>query len=203
MQLCVRILRKIYKCNYMPIKFNLGKYTNNNYFIETGTYIGDGVKKAMEAGFKNIISIEFDNNRYLECKNMFKNNNNVQIVKGDSGEVLPDILKKINEPVTFFLDAHYCGDNAEISDKWCPLDKELQAIKNHKINTHTILIDDWRCMDNTHIDYSVKEEGIEVGFLGKQNCLERIKEINSDYNISFLEGAIENDVLCCEIKTKN
>ena len=44
---------------------------------------------------------------------------------------------------------------------------------------------------------------LEVGFLGKQNCLERIKEINSDYNISFLEGAIENDVLCCEIKTKN
>ena len=42
----------------MPIKFDLKEFNNNNIFLETGTYIGEGVKKGLDSGFKNIISIE-------------------------------------------------------------------------------------------------------------------------------------------------
>ena len=43
----------------MPINFNLKKY-KNSVFLETGTYQGDGIKKALEAGFEKIYSIEIN-----------------------------------------------------------------------------------------------------------------------------------------------
>ena len=140
----------------MPINFDLTKY-KNDIFIETGTYKGDGVVKALKCGFKKIFSIEIDPNRYLSCKKKFKDHNNVIILYGDSGKILPALLEKINKTTTFWLDAHYCADGAVIGDKWSPLKEEFNAIKNHSINNHTILVDDWRCMDNTHIDYSWQE----------------------------------------------
>ena len=64
--------------------FDLGKFTNNDIFIETGTYGGDGVREAIKVGFKEIYSIEFDRKRYENCKNLFKHNENVKIIHGDS-----------------------------------------------------------------------------------------------------------------------
>ena len=67
-------------------------------------------------------------------------------------------------------------------------------------------------MENTHIDYtwdsqnttgsdfSIDEnKGKELGFLGKENCLKRLKDINPDYNFSFENGVIKDDVLVCKI----
>ena len=47
----------------MPINFDLTKYTNNNIFIETGTYDGKGIEQALESGFKQVYSIEIDEQR--------------------------------------------------------------------------------------------------------------------------------------------
>lgn len=196
----------------MPINFDLKKYLNET-FIETGTYIGEGVEKALEAGFSNIYSIEIDPDRYKECTEKFKNFDNVQIILGDSGKVLPDLLKNINTRITFWIDAHYCADGAVIGEKWCPMKEEFDAIKNSKINNHTILVDDWRCMDNVHKDISWKEqiynknnikenENIiekEVGFLGKTTCYNILKDINEKYIFSFEDGCEKDDVLVCKI----
>lgn len=185
----------------MPIKFNLAKYNNNKVFIETGTYIGDGVRSALKAGFERIISIELDTKRYLAAKKQFKGYENVKIIRGDSGIILPQILKDINEPCTFWLDAHYCGEalelGIEIADKWCPMSEELGAIKNHHIKSHTIIIDDMRCIDLQHID---KKTNKPVGFPGKENLLKKIKEINKQYIIEYLHGHIPNDVLLAHLK---
>ena len=184
----------------MPIKFDLSKYNNNRIFIETGTYRGDGILTALNAGFKIVISIELDKNRYKYCKNRFKENKNVRIINGNSGEVMGRILKQIKEPCTFFLDAHYCGEPIEqgvaIADKWCPMEEELDAIDNHHIKTHTILIDDMRCIENTHID---KKTNKPVGFPGKENLLKKLKKINKNYKIEYLQGVIPNDVLLAHI----
>ena len=125
----------------------------------------------------------------------------------------PTVTEKIDTKITFWIDAHYCADGAYIGEKWCPMKEEFEAIENHDIKEHTILVDDWRCMNNTHIDYSWKEQqkkgseqitigdgGKEVGFLGKENCFKIIKGINSNYDFSFENGQIENDVLVCQIK---
>ena len=198
----------------MPINFDLTKYTNNNIFIETGTYDGKGIEQALESGFKQVYSIEIDEQRYETCRAKYKQYPNVAIMHGDSGEQLPLLLLTIDQPVTFFLDAHYCADGGEIGDKWCPLKEELNAIKEHHIKNHTILIDDWRCMENTHVDYTWKTQnppgscysvddnhGKEVGFLGKENCFNMLREINKDYVFTFENGSVENDVLCCTIET--
>ena len=173
----------------MPIYFDLDKYPND-YFIETGSYNGEGIEKALETNkFKYIYSIELDTLRYICCKERYSIYKNVTLIKGDSGELLKDILKNINKPCTFFLDAHFCGDNdAEFGSKWSPIIEELQAIKEHHIKTHTIIVDDYRCMDNTHFD---KERNIPVGFPGKKKLLELLKEINRDYCTGRLPNPVE------------
>lgn len=177
----------------MPINFNLKDYLNP-IFIETGTYIGDGIQSALDAGFETIHSIEFDRTRYLECEAKFKKYNNVHIHHGDSGIVLLDILKTITEPVTFWLDAHYCGDGAEISTIWTPIMAELDAICKNKNENNIILIDDFRCFDNTHIDEKTQ---VLVGFPGKENLLNYLKEEFPNNEIKMLEGACLDDVVAC------
>lgn len=187
----------------MPIKFDLKKYLTKN-FIETGTYIGDGVRKAIDTGFKNIYSIELDTRRFNHNVKQFQNYQNVHIIHGNSGIELPKLLDKINEKSTFWIDAHFCGEEigvgkgkAELADKWTPIKEELEAIKNHHIKDHILLIDDFRCMNNTHID---ERTGKPAGFPGKDNLLKKIKEINSNYTIEFLDGVQKNDVVLAYIK---
>ena len=185
----------------MPLKFDLSRFNYNNIFIETGTFYGSGVKSALKAGFKKVISIELDKNRYIYCKNKFRNNKKVTIIQGDSGKEISKIMKTIKEPCTFWLDSHYNGEplklKVAIGDKWTPIVEELEAIRNHHIKNHTILIDDMRCMDNTHID---KRTNTLVGFPGKQNLLKTLKEINNSYTFEYLPGVIEEDVLAVYIK---
>ena len=182
----------------MPIKFDLTKFPNK-YFIETGTYLGEGIEKAIIANcFKEIYSIEIDTLRHISVKEQYTYYENISIIRGDSSKVLPALLKQINEPCTFWLDAHYMGDDAEYGKKWCPLLEELMAIKNHHIKTHTILIDDYRCMDNMHFD---KERNIPVGFPGKKRLMQILYSINPQYNIRFLDGSVENDVVLARIET--
>jgi len=197
----------------MPIGFDLSKYDYNQIFIETGTYIGEGIERALKCKFQKIYSIEIDEFRFNDCKTRFENEPRVEIIFGDSSVELKKLLEKINEPCTLFLDAHYCADGATIGDKWCPLKEEFLALLEHPIKNHTIIIDDWRCMNNTHIDYSWidqkcklvyetyvdKKKGKEVGFLGKDNCLNLLKEINKDYQIIFENGCEPEDVVVAKI----
>lgn len=180
----------------MPINFDLGKY-KNKYFIETGTYMGEGIHKALECdGFKYIYSIEIDTLRHLTCKELFSTYDNITMIKGDSGELLKLVLKHITEPCTFWLDAHFCNDECEYGNKWSPIIEELNAIKEHHIKNHTIIVDDYRCMDNMHFD---KERNIPIGFPGKKKLLEILKSINPDYSITFINGAIPNDVVVARV----
>lgn len=180
----------------MPILFDLKKFPNK-YFIETGTYMGDGVNKALETeAFTYIYSIEIDTLRHLTCKESFSIYDNITLIKGDSAILLKLVLKHIKEPCTFWLDAHFCGDEGEIGTKWCPLVEELEAIKNHPIKNHTIIVDDYRCMDNTHFD---KERNIPVGFPGKKKLLEILQSINPDYSIKFLDGVQPKDVVVASV----
>tara|TARA_Y100000389_G_C17397662_1_gene483514 strand:+ start:464 stop:1003 length:540 start_codon:yes stop_codon:yes gene_type:complete len=179
----------------MPIQFDLSEY-KNPIFIETGTYNGDGVVKALESGFEQIYSIELDEERYQNCKEKFFDNDNVEILLGDSGKVLPELLKKLDKKVTFWLDAHYCGDGATLGEKWTPFREELEAINNHSNKENTIMINNWRCMNNTHIDHNTNKE---VGYIGQENCLKRLKNINENFELHFENGSEICDVLICTI----
>ena len=127
----------------MAIKEYQEKYGYTT-LIETGTYKGDMVE-AQKNNFKKIISIELSMDLFEKARERFKNDNQIFIVQGDSGKVLPNILKDINEPVIFWLDGHYSGGITAKGDKECPIYEELEAILIGKKFNHIILIDDARC----------------------------------------------------------
>lgn len=110
-------------------------------FIETGTYLGTTVS-ATKSIFSRIYSIELDKKLYERAKNKFNKFKNIQIIHGDSSTILPNLLKKMNKPCLFWLDAHYSKGITAKGIKDTPVWEELTVIFNHKIKNHVILIDD-------------------------------------------------------------
>lgn len=96
----------------MPSNLEIFKKSNKkSFFVETGCYIGDGIADALSAGYENIISIEISEHYQKICLERFKNNQNVNIIIGDSCEVLYNTIKNIDKPITFWLDGHFSRAN--------------------------------------------------------------------------------------------
>jgi len=123
--------------------------------IETGTYLGDTVF-ATRNTFDRIISIEIDRELYERARRRFSKFSHITILLGDSGKVLPNLLPGIDTPCVFFLDAHYSGGITSKGNSQTPIRQELEAILNHKVQQHVVIIDDAR--DFTGGDYPIIEE---------------------------------------------
>jgi len=124
----------------MPLFDGLLKNYLNPVFIETGTFFGDGICHAVWTGFEKIYSIEKSEYYYDRAVDEFKYFTNVEIIHGDSGIELGKLIKNIDCPITFWLDAHYSEQGTAEGET--PLLKELDIIRSHHIKTHDILIDD-------------------------------------------------------------
>jgi len=162
----------------------LKSFKHGNVFLETGAHFGDGINEALNVGFNKIISIEIEQKFIDMCNNRFSNevaSGRVQIIKGDTLKIMGEIIVNINEPITFWLDAHWDNDG-EHGEKLCPLFEELGFIKNHPIKNHLILIDDMRCMGG----------GLWGTGVQKEKIIEHIKEINSEYKISYTNGDLNH-----------
>jgi len=122
------------EAKYKLIK-EIAEKRNINVMIETGTLGGDALYILMNT-FLKIYSIEIDIELYKNAIEKFKHCQNIEILYGDSALILPTILEeKINERCLFWLDAHTVDSS--------PILHELNAIKNHWIKNHIILIDDY------------------------------------------------------------
>tara|TARA_B110000495_G_C22809682_1_gene472728 strand:- start:193 stop:798 length:606 start_codon:yes stop_codon:yes gene_type:complete len=120
-------------------------------FIETGTYRGVTARELMHSSFETIHTIEADEYWYKYAMNAVakeKSDKKITHHLGYSQDILPSILKKINEPCFFFLDAHE-STASPIDFKLNPekinllnvLDEELSVITNHR-KDHIVLCDD-------------------------------------------------------------
>ena len=127
--------------------YNITKNSKTNEYIETGTYLGDGIKSVLN-NYKKVHSIELSEKWYEYNIEQFKNVNNVKIHLGDSKKILPMLLDNINEPVTIYLDAHYSGRLTAFGDEEVPLLFELEILKNRKYDD-IIIIDDCRLLGKT------------------------------------------------------
>lgn len=118
--------------------FNLFK-KDCEIFVETGTYLGGSIDRALELGFSEIYSIEFNKSFYEETRKRLEGYDNIHLFHGDSAQIFPSILSLISDKKIFFwLDAHDTfGTGGGI-----PMKQELHHIKAHKRNDHTIMIDD-------------------------------------------------------------
>ena len=162
----------------------------NTIFVEGGTSLGWGTTTAIQAGFEKIYTIELLKDLFENAKKMFSNeikSGKVITINGDTQIVLERILKEINQPATFWLDAHF-GKKYKGDKPRCPLIAELDVIKQHTVKTHTLLIDDMRLFGKAAHD-----------FITIDQVKQKILEINSNYKISFLDSNVKNDILLAKI----
>ena len=87
----------------MPITVEqLAKY-RNRVLIETGTASGEGVRRALQAGFEEVRSVELSEHWYGHCVREFKHNANVRIYHGLTEDMLSAMIAPFVEPLTFWL----------------------------------------------------------------------------------------------------
>jgi hypothetical protein len=108
--------------------------------IETGTYYGEMVS-AMKSRFDQIYSIEQDSALAEAAAHKFAGNSRIKILQGDSKNLLPEIVKVLQQSGLFWLDAGYYGWAGQQGDQ-DRLGTELEAILRNPIKGHVILMDD-------------------------------------------------------------
>lgn len=112
--------------------------------IETGTYLGEMVEWASSTGnFDKVISIELSQHYYERAVNYLGERFNVELIYGNSADVLPDVLRKLDKKALFWLDAHYSEGKTEKGNEPNPVLWELFYVLKDKFR-HVVLIDDAR-----------------------------------------------------------
>ena len=138
---------------------NYVKKYKYNTLIETGTYFGEMIN-AQRDNFKKIYSIELSYDLYQKAKNRFQAFSHIELINGDSGEKIKQILQQLNEPAVFWLDGHYSEGITAKGNKNTPIEEELLHITIHPY-PHIILIDDARLFNNSE-DYPTVEKIKEI-----------------------------------------
>lgn len=168
-----------------------------NYF-ETGLWDCTGentCKRAIKAGFKKVYSVELLKEWYDKGNNLLKeyiDSGQVQLINGDSNN-LSEYLNKFNfdKRTMFFLDAHVDHANIKNYINKCPLENELNAIKEMTRNDHIICIDDVRIITSNCWG--------ETSWGTHKNRLlyikEKLSEINENYMFDLLDTGFKEDVL--------
>jgi len=160
----------------MTLPFPVAKQYLSEVFVETGTYNGDGVERALQSGYKTVYSVELYPEPYELAKRRFADNPAVFLFQGSSEVMLPEILSHITCKATFWLDAHEMNAGPK-----CPLPLELDEIKKHHINYHTIMVDDRR----------------ELPWWGTSEAevIRKLLEINPKYKIVFHDNLYRKEDL--------
>lgn len=172
---------------------DLIRFSTGEIFIETGSMYGAALQVAKHFGFKKLHGIELNKKFYDFCVDIFKNDECVTMHFGESPDILLDLIKNINSPVTFWLDAHVSGPDIP-GGKYgpTPILHELQAIAQSGCSGHVLYIDDVRLLGTD-----------EWNFVTKDQVLEQIFKINPNYNITYLngndDGSLPNDILVATI----
>lgn len=124
------------------------------YFVETGTWRGDGLLHAAGACFQHMISIEANPTLAVQAGDRMTAEYpptdgwrcSWEILLGDSAEALPQALARISSgPALFWLDAHL-PERYQAEGTRLPLEAEVRAIVSHPRDHagDVILMDDWR-----------------------------------------------------------
>ncbi len=156
---------------------HVAKHFGCRVFVETGTFYGQMIE-ALRRSFSDLFSVELSESLYQHCKEKFARDNHVHLYQGDSAKELPRVLMKIDDQAIFWLDGHYSGPGTAKGDVEGPIVGELDAIRNHHIRDHCILIDDARCFTGSD------------GYPTIEKLRLMLLQINPNYDV-----AVENDCI--------
>jgi hypothetical protein len=122
--------------------------------VETGTYLGEMVE-AQRWRFRRVWSIELSSDLFAAALARFAEAPNVTLLEGDSGDLMPAVLERLDGPALFWLDGHYSAGVTVRGSLDTPVKRELEAILGSAAS-HVILVDDARCFGTG--DYPPLEE---------------------------------------------
>lgn len=181
----------------MPINFNLEKYHNNyEVYIETGFFEGGSVQTALDLDFREVHSCDINSQFIIKGTKKFQQQieqNRLFLYLQKSTDALKEILKGLNEPAVFFLDAHdlkYVGtyDHEFSIEDGCPIHEELKIIGDHHIKEHTIIVDDLRMFG-----YQKKPNTWAFNSGATlRTIVNKIRQINPDYKFDLEEGVLQH-----------
>ena len=120
-------------------------------FVETGTQQGLGLDYALQHDFKELHSIEINEEYYNFCTQKYKHVDRAKLWLGSSEEKMHEILSAIKDYKScfFWLDAHLPDDpGSQLGDTYArsnddiefPLEKELRLIKQSRDTAHDIIL---------------------------------------------------------------
>jgi len=118
-------------------------------FVETGTYLGDTVAAARHR-FRRVYSIEISPRYHLRALERFQGCAEVEILPGDSSDVLPELLSRpefAGVRAAFWLDGHYSGGNTGRGDCVTPILAELGPVLRRRRDC--VMVDDARLFTGT------------------------------------------------------
>lgn len=117
--------------------------------VETGTWTGE-TATAMSAVFESVYTIDLSLKYYEDARELFFGTN-VTCIFGDSAIVVPDLATALEEPVFWYLDAHFWDIPADSEwanhrESWAssspqPLFRELAGIMRRQ-HADIIVVDD-------------------------------------------------------------
>jgi hypothetical protein len=123
--------------------------------VETGTFVG-GTVASMLRRFDRIVSMELSEEMADRARRRFAKYRHVTILRGDSSQLLPDVLVALDAPALFWLDAHYSEGATARGPKETPITEELQCILAAN-PSNVVLVDDARCFAGQS-DYPTLDE---------------------------------------------
>ncbi len=127
---------------------NCAQIYQTRVFVETGTYLGDMIH-AQEHNFERLFSVELDSDLYQHAVDRFRSNPKIVIFQGDSAMQISKIIKMIDEPALFWLDAHFSQGITAKGTVVTPILNELEQILRRPFKD-VILIDDAESFDGTN-----------------------------------------------------
>lgn len=160
-------------------------------FVETGSFTGGGIRDALKAGFRRVISIEIAPHYHSMCQKMYQHDKRVQVVLGDSAIKMAEVIRDIDEPIAFWLDGHFSGLDTGFGIKGAPIIEELEQIRQHKHSRHHwIAIDDRRMLKKTG------NLGKDTYFeLNETEVTDKLKQINPHFKFSYHHGHTTDDII--------
>ena len=155
--------------------FDQSDSTFNKIFIETGTYTGKTCINVSDF-FDKLYTIEISSKYFsVSSENFHKQNiKNIDVLLGDSTNILPVVLKNIDQNVFFWLDGHWSMGDTGKGEKHCPLLEECQAIMEYcksKKKKSIIMIDDIRIFgtNDGNLDWSSITKDKIISILGNSS----------------------------------
>ncbi|MEI6395030.1 MAG: hypothetical protein WCT12_28470 [Verrucomicrobiota bacterium] len=131
--------------------------------VETGTFLGD-TPWTLRKDLDEIYTIELSPELVALARNRFRNYPGINIVEGDSGERLREIVPRLKSKTLFWLDGHYSAGITAKGNVNCPILAELETILTGCLVPWVILIDDARCFGGDDRDYpSILELNAYIG----------------------------------------